>query len=229
MNTIMRWPHARSAATRDDTVRLEDLDGARLARLCTQRGGIRAWNAWCARKRRTSFWRLRLEGVDLTGARLMDADLAGADLMGARLDLVSLADADLSAADLEGASLIQARVTGARLADANLARATLAGADLTGAHLAGACLVGADLRGAALVNASLQGADLTGARLDGADLRGASFSFTTRFPGGLDPRTLLSSPPRASEPGAGTTAASVDALPADSAAGLPGAYPQRSP
>lgn len=221
MDMIMKWARA---AVRADGARLEELDGERLARLCTQRNGIKTWNAWCARQRRTSFWRLRLEGVEVAGARLEGADLAGADLMGARLDLANLADADLSAADLEGANLMQARVTGARMTDANLADAALAGADLTGACLVGARLAGADLRGTALVGASLEGADLTGARLEGADLRGASFSFATRFPGGLDPRALLSSTPRAPERGAGTAEASAEARPASSRVALSRAY-----
>lgn len=223
MDLIMKWPHARTAA-QPGTAGLEDLDGTRLALWSTRRNGIKAWNAWCARQRRSSFWRPRLTGVDLTGARLMGADLACADVMGARLDLVNLADADLSAADIEGATLMQARLTGARMTDANLAHATLAGADLTGTCLAGACLVGADLRGTALVNASLEGADLTGASLDGADVRGATFSFATRFPGGLDPRSLLSTSPLASRGGPNPMAGSVNALSAGSAASLSGAY-----
>ena len=81
-----------------------------------------------------------LQGADLRGANLQEANLQGADLWGANLRRANLQGADL---------------WGANLRRANLQEADLRGADLEGANLRGANLQEADLRGA-----NLEGADL---------------------------------------------------------------------
>ncbi|MCS6779930.1 MAG: pentapeptide repeat-containing protein [Geminicoccaceae bacterium] len=96
-----------------------------------------------------------LDGVDLTGARLVDTSFQRASLRGARL---VRADAR------------RARFISTDLREAVLDGADLTNADLTNADLAGASLQRTDLRRARLFRANLKGADLTGANLDGADL-----------------------------------------------------------
>ena len=113
-------------------------------------------------------------GVDLSFARLIDADLSGidlsfarlidADMSGARLCDARLTGADMSGADMTGANLSRADLRWARLIEADLSRADLSGADLSGANLRGANLRGADLTGVNLSGADLRGARLTGAR-----------------------------------------------------------------
>ena len=70
--------------------------------------------------------------MNLTGAKLNDANLAhaqftrsvlaGADLSGANLDQSDLSRADLRKADLHSASLLRANARGARFDEANLGR-----------------------------------------------------------------------------------------------------------
>ena len=66
---------------------------------------------------------IRLNGADLTGADLIDANLGGADLTEA-----TLAGADLGGADLTRARLFRTDFTRADLGDATLIEATLTGA-----------------------------------------------------------------------------------------------------
>lgn len=107
-----------------------------------------------------------LEGIDVSGARLRQADLK----------LSTLDRANLSGADLSIANLFGARLTGARLREADLSRATLVGTYLGGADLAGATLAGANL----------SGADLRTAKgLTQAQLSGACGDASTRLPVGL--------------------------------------------
>jgi len=114
-----------------------------------------------------------VEGANLRGADLIDADLRGANLRGANLIDANLRGADLRGADLRGADLRGADLRGADLRGADLRGANLRGADLRGADLRDADLRGANLRGADLRDADLRGADLRGADLIDADLRGA--------------------------------------------------------
>lgn len=79
-----------------------------------------------------------------------EANLQGADLRGV----------DLREANLQGADLQRADLRGADLRGANLQWAGLQGADLRRADLQGANLQWADLRGAYLRRADLRGANL---------------------------------------------------------------------
>ena len=126
----------------------------------------------------------KLPQADLAHATLMRADLSGAWLAGANLVYANLTDSNLTGADLERANLTGAvlqctnltgaDLTGAELFSANLTRARLDGANLTGADLTDADLGSAHVtRGTNLSGANLQRADLTGASLTNADLTGA--------------------------------------------------------
>ncbi|MBF6083880.1 pentapeptide repeat-containing protein [Nocardia cyriacigeorgica] len=128
----------------------------------------------------------------LTGARLMNTNLARADLTRAKLTSAIIVDADMGAALLIGADL--SRVTGhhanlgnANLGGANLNEASLGGADLKSAWLFDANLANASLYDANLAGARLAGANLTGADLTGADLTGIAYDNRTRWPAGFTP------------------------------------------
>jgi len=83
---------------------------------------------------------VRLEGMDFSGAVLVEALFQGADL--SRSNFIG--------ADLRGANLQDARLTGARLEGANLEEADLMWSDLREANLQGARLGGTYLQGADL-------------------------------------------------------------------------------
>jgi len=125
----------------------------------------------------------QLRGADLRnaeaeGAFLAKADLRAAKLQGSNLSYVQLQGADLSSANLQGAYLRSANLQGANLEEANLQEANLSAANLQGAslhraNLQGAFLGDAQLQGADLSSANLQGASLPFANLQGANLLGA--------------------------------------------------------
>lgn len=140
-----------------------------------------------------------LSGLDLRGAKLLQAgfygislqgaDLTGAVLRGARLEDVDLRDAVLADADLRNAQLVgtealmpcflqDTSLRGANLSGAVLAGNDLRGSDLSSATLRGANLGGADLREADLTAADLTDASLAFAKLWGADLTGAILTNT---------------------------------------------------
>jgi uncharacterized protein YjbI with pentapeptide repeats len=133
-----------------------------------------------------------LEGANLVGAWLRDADLAGVDFTNANFQAAKLSSVDLTGATLRGADLRQsglfkANLTRADLRDAdltgaNLTRADLTEADLTKAMLLEAKLIQAKLIQAKLKNADLIGADLRGANLGEANLTDADFKDVYLFP-----------------------------------------------
>jgi hypothetical protein len=158
--------------------------------------GTPEWNRW--RKVHPSIvpdlssahlQRVRLQGADLSCARLPltyfgDADLAGANLRSADLSQAYLRNAGLQRASLERATLVEvdlegADLTRARMGGADLRSANLRGANLTEADMSRVTLAGADLRGVLAVGTNLQEADLTGCRVYGIaawniELRGAT-------------------------------------------------------
>ena len=101
-----------------------------------------------------------LKGVNLSSARLSDADLNYADLT----------DANLRGAVLNGAKLYSALLPGANIGWAHLIGTNLSHADLSSADLYIATLTDAYLNSANLTNASLKEADLTGAYLNDANI-----------------------------------------------------------
>jgi len=146
---------------------------------------VDTWNDW--RRQRP------YEVPDLSGANLVDQDLAGVNLSPAETNLAYLwareddltkvdlrteaklngtylHDTRLDDADLRRADLSQAKLKGATLARANLREANLAEANLYEALLPEATLALANLRGAVLTKANLTGADLSDAILADADL-----------------------------------------------------------
>lgn len=125
--------------------------------------------------------KIRLGGLDLSGADLSHAYLVNADLSGANLSCAKLPGADLSGAVLAGARLASADMShavlvGTDLSRGDLVRTNLTEARLTRADLGGADLRGASLRGATLFAANLTGSDLSEASLDVAKLTGADLS-----------------------------------------------------
>ena len=89
-----------------------------------------------------------LSSYNLAGCSMKDAKLNGVDLSNARLANVDLRGTDLRGANLSGADLTSARFEGADLAGSDLRGANLSGADLTSVRFEGADLAGSDLRGA---------------------------------------------------------------------------------
>lgn len=117
-------------------------------------------------------WTFKLDGVNLTFAPLLSADLSNARLSSVRLPHANLSSANLSHAVLSYAHLGEAGLLNANLSRASLTRALLREAVLSHANLSKAVLEEANLIGAELNNADLTGASLVGADLTGADLTG---------------------------------------------------------
>jgi uncharacterized protein YjbI with pentapeptide repeats len=143
----------------------------------------------------------KYEGLDLSGAVIVEATLQEAGLEASRLDGVlamrvlgnglSLKGSSLIGANFYKADLVESDLTGVLAREAIFQRATLTnarfgGADLRQADLQGAtCLstsfANADLREANLTSAKLTGAMFTGARFQGAILTGAVIGQDTSF------------------------------------------------
>jgi uncharacterized protein YjbI with pentapeptide repeats len=121
--------------------------------------------------------------IDLSGAKLPQADLTNAPLMRADLSAAWLAGANLAYANLTDADLKHANLTDADLIGAELQRADLTRARLDGANLTGADLIGAELFSANLTRARLDGANLTGADLTEVDLGSAHLTRGTNLSG----------------------------------------------
>jgi uncharacterized protein YjbI with pentapeptide repeats/WD40 repeat protein len=131
--------------------------------------GIARWNRWRSRYQELDGGFVHLEGIDLSGADLREAELRvihfeEANLAGACFAGVDLFDCVFRGANLRGADLDGAKCYRTVFASADLRDAKL-GADLTAAVFDGADLRGADLRDARLDHAKLQGAKLDGAKL----------------------------------------------------------------
>lgn len=132
-----------------------------------------------------------LRGANLTRAHIADANLVRANLAEAKFfDAVftssNLGGADLEGADLEKAWLLEADLCSANLTEANLREATLRNADLERADLSGA-----NLHGSYLEQANFDGASLSGADLDGAKLSGTQITLGTYNRSGWTPEYLV--------------------------------------
>lgn len=129
---------------------------------------------------------LDLQGVDLGGKYLHQANLAGVNLSQANLASAYLRRADLSQSKLEGAILTNTEFRGAALVKVNARQAVAKGAsfvnaDLSNANWESANLENAILDGAIIENANLRsvnlrGGSLVGVRFVGCDLRQADFA-----------------------------------------------------
>jgi len=110
------------------------------------------------------------EPLQLSGVRLVDADLSAIDLSEADLTY-----AEFVHCNLRGARLVRTKLTGSMLSDVELAGAELLGAELDGVDLSNANLNRAGLLQATAVEAILFGARCEGASFNGATLTGAEF------------------------------------------------------
>jgi uncharacterized protein YjbI with pentapeptide repeats len=91
--------------------------------------------------------RNRLHGpsrTDLTGARLMHANLPNARLARMVLEMADLSQANLAGADFNHSVLESTKFNGAKLDNVDFSNADLADADLTGASMKGINLTGAE-------------------------------------------------------------------------------------
>jgi hypothetical protein len=150
------------------------------------RQGVAEWNAL----REASSIHADLSDVDLSGAKLLGANLYRADLSRANLRDAKLSGADLLCADLSYAGLTLADLSGADLSSANLGGADLSGADLSRANLSSANFTGAGLSGA-----DLSYADLFETIFSDVDLTGVIGleTCTHHGPSTIDHRTLQKS------------------------------------
>jgi uncharacterized protein YjbI with pentapeptide repeats len=107
-----------------------------------------------------------LQGVNLSHAKLANANFRGADLSRAKLIKANMTNADLSAALLQDVDLTQAVSKKTNLTKANLTEATLTGAKLNGAILKKATLSATILKGA-----NFNGVSLSQTIFENVDLR----------------------------------------------------------
>ena len=166
-----QWPPPDSPRTTWITWRGRFRTGSRPQERFTRPDVQAAVTVLGRRDARRDIQRIHLNGADLSGANLSDANLGGADLTEA-----TLRDADLGGADLTGATLRDTDLTRADLTEATLRSADLGGADLTEATLRSTVLRSADLQATTLIRATLTRADLTRAFLGGADLTEATLA-----------------------------------------------------
>lgn len=155
------------------------------------RQGVEEWNDWRAQNGSVTpdltglrMPAAKLDGIDLSHARLKGAtliraklngaDLRHADLRNAMLHEIVLNDADLFRANLENAVLASAKLRRARFYGVNLAGAQITVVDFRKADFRDACLKNADLRESLGTGASLEGADLSGTELNLCNLSGAN-------------------------------------------------------
>jgi hypothetical protein len=104
------------------------------------------------------------------------ADLSGAKLIWANLSVAHLEQANLSEAILRGANLSDVDLSGANFSGAKLGEAELYRADLRKANLSEADLGESDLHDANLNEANLRGANLSGTRLIRTDISGSTLT-----------------------------------------------------
>ena len=159
------------------------------------RQGVEEWNDWRAQNGSVtpdltglSMAAAKLDGIDLSHARLKGAtlirsklngaDLRHADLRDAMLHEIVLNDADLFRANLENAVLASAKLRRARLYGVNLAGAQITVVDFREADFRDARLKNVDLRESLGTGACLEGADLTGAELNLCNLSGCNLEGT---------------------------------------------------
>lgn len=155
------------------------------------RQGVEEWNDWRAQNGSVtpdltglSMPAVKLDGIDLSHARLKGAtliraklngaDLRHADLRNAMLHEIVLNDADLFRANLENAVLASAKLRRARFYGVNLTGAQITVVDFRKADFRDACLKNADLRESLGTGANFEGADLSGTELNLCNLSGAN-------------------------------------------------------
>lgn len=194
------------------------------------RQGVEEWNDWRAQNGSVTpdltsirMPAARLEGIDLSHARLSGAtlirakldgaDLRHADLREAQLHEIVLNDADLFRANLERSVLASAKLRRARLYGVNLAGAQITVADFRKADLREARLAGADLRESLATGADLEGADLAEAELNLCNLSGCNLMGVRGVTSRQIERAMIDANTRLPESlGGSAPVASVDSL-----------------
>lgn len=136
---------------------------------------------------------LILEGSDLSGGKLSDADFSSTDLRGTKLDSADFSKAALARAMLDKAHAPEARFEKAlgyrtSFAGANLANANFNKAEMHRANFSDAILTNADFDKSELGRVDFSGADINNARfryanLSRADFRSAKFDTAIDFTG----------------------------------------------
>jgi len=106
--------------------------------------------------------------VDLDGTNLV-----GADLHDANLNTASVRNSDLARADLTSAWLIGTSFSGTNLSNSDWESASAVQADLSNTTLTGAFFYVADIRNSDLENANLSGMGVDNTMCDGIDIDGA--------------------------------------------------------
>jgi uncharacterized protein YjbI with pentapeptide repeats len=149
------------------TIQLEWLRVANPDHLKTLLTGVSFWNDWRDRNRdvKPDLSRAVLNGLDLTGADLMEAELTLSSLVGTVLVDANLLGANLTLSKLMGATLRSASMVYALVRNADLSGADLQGADCGEVNFFGAKLHKTNLSNAILLSANLTGADLSEATL----------------------------------------------------------------
>ncbi|SDM60396.1 pentapeptide repeat-containing protein [Maricaulis salignorans] len=123
-------------------------------------------------------------GCNLFQAELGYRDLPGIDVSGSRLRQANLALSTMNRANFDNTNLSLANLFGARFTSASFRNA-----DLTGATLVGAYFGSANLSGAQLSGANISGAEMTTATgLTQSQLNGACGDASTLLPAGLHVR-----------------------------------------
>jgi hypothetical protein len=160
-------------------------DPEQLTRLrkCSEKKDMNEWNKWRVKNRFAEIW---LQGAELCGAYLEEADiryvhLEGANLTGAHLKKAKLEGTHLEEAQLVRAHLWNAEIIGGHLEKANITHAKLVGANLYSAHLEMAKLQDASLEGADVKFAHLEATEFTRANLKGADFSASVVDGSTLF------------------------------------------------
>ena len=141
-----RYVDASSSFARRDSVRDQHFE--------IIRAGTARWNEW------------RMESAE-TRPLLYDAHLEGADLSGANLANANMICSHLNEAKLVGANFHEANLGGADFSGAHLERANFCRTDLFDTNMSGAHLESANLQGTHLAKTNFTGAHLIECRIYG--------------------------------------------------------------
>ncbi|WP_019961912.1 pentapeptide repeat-containing protein [Woodsholea maritima] len=125
-------------------------------------------------------------GQSCAGCNLFQADLSYHDLPNIDVSGARLRQADLSLSTMNGARFVGTNLSVANLFGARFTNANFRNANLDGANLVGAYFGGADFTGAHFVGANLSGAEMGAAHgLTQTQLNSACGDSSTELPAGL--------------------------------------------
>jgi len=144
--------HARGCV--DALPSIEHRDRVRNNHVSILQEGAGQWNAWRLRNPeiRPLLYDATLDGFNLTGV-----NLANANMIRTHLRQANLSNSNFHEANLGGADLSHAILRSAHFCRTDLYETILAGADLDSANLQGTQLAKTDLRGAKLINCRIYG------------------------------------------------------------------------